>query len=235
MHDGHRERLRRRFLREGLDGFDDHIVLELLLFYVIPQKDTNELAHVLINRFGSLSGVLEAPVDELKTVKGIGEYSASLLTLIPEICRRYMGDKYSDHCIVNSTQAAGDYLLDRYVGRNKETVILLLLDAKGRVLYCGVIAEGSVNATEVNVKKIVEASARYNASSAILAHNHPSGVALPSKQDIATTETVAKALQLINVDLVDHIIVADRDFVSLADCGMVGTPETRLPPASPAE
>lgn len=226
MHDGHRERLRERFLREGLDSFEDHNILELLLFYVIPRKDTNELAHLLLDRFGSLSAVLEAPYEELKTVPGIGELSASLLCLIPEISRKYLGDKYSDHSIVDSTQRAGDFLMDRFVGRNKETVILLLLDAKGRVLYCGVIAEGSVNATEVNVKRIVETSARYNASSAILSHNHPSGIALPSKQDLDTTEIVKDALCLINVELVDHIIVADRDFVSLAECGMLGNKNT---------
>lgn len=221
MHDGHRKRLRARFLSQGLDGFDPHNVLELLLFHVIHRKDTNELAHRLIDRFGSLAGVLEAPVEELQKVDGIGETAAFFMHLIPHLSRYYLNDKYSAKMIVDSSQSAGNYLMNKFIGRKNETVFLLLLDVKGKMLFCDMVGEGSFNQIDINMRKIVEAAMRYNAYSAILAHNHPSGVALPSKNDIDTTYKVQESLQLVGVKLVDHIIVADRDFVSLAESGLM--------------
>lgn len=216
MHDGHRERLRNRFIEEGLDSFEIHNVLELALFYAIPRKDTNEIAHRLLTRFGSLSAVLEAPVQELMQVDGISKNSAVFLSLIPALCRRYYEDRCSGKRIT-SVEEAGEYFKPKFIGRTDEVIFFLVLDGKGRVLNCETVSEGVVNEVNVNVRKLVEISMRYKATSAILAHHHPNGNALPSEADIETTWMVRHALEFVGVKLTDHIIVADDDFISLRE------------------
>lgn len=215
VHDGHRQRLIRRFLEEGLDSFESHNVLELLLFFSIPRRDTNEIAHALIADFGSLDGVFDAPYEELLKVDGVGDNTAALIKLIPQLTRRYLEEADQD-VILNNVEKTAEYFRQKYIGRTKETVFLACLDAKCRVIACPLLHEGSVNFTEINTRKIMEQVLRYNAAGVILAHNHPSGIAAPSMDDLETTQQIKKALRAINVDLVDHIIVADRECVSLA-------------------
>ena len=221
LHDGHRQRLLQRFLREGLDGFDEHNILELLLFYAIPRKDTNELAHRLMDDFGSLAGVLDASAQELQQVEGVGENTAGFLKLLPELTRVYYSQKQQDLCLA-STEQAGRFLLPRFIGRQEETVLLTCLDGKCRVLSCTVLHKGSLNSSEVNVRKLLTAALKHNAAAVILAHNHPGGVALPSPEDLDTTRRVRSVLEAMGVQLMDHIIVADGDYVSLADSGQLG-------------
>ncbi len=215
MHDGHRDRLRARFRREGLDKFEVHNIMELLLFYGIPRRDTNETAHALIDRFGSLSGVLDAPYEELCKVPGVGESAATFLKLLPELCRVYMDDQARGVRIVNGTEDAARLLGSKFIGRRVEAIVLLLLDSKGKVLYCDVVREGSIHAVDVNMKEIISICSTYDAAGAIIAHNHPSGLALPSKGDLETTKKLCHAIQFIGVQLYDHMIFADGDFVSL--------------------
>lgn len=219
IHEDHRERMRKRFLNEGLDHFSDIQVLELLLFYVIPRKDTNPIAHGLLERFGSLYQVLEAPVEELQKVPGIGPNSALLLNLISAVARYYMINRRENHKILRTIDECGEYLTSFFVGRRVEMVYLLCLDAKCKVITCREVGEGSVNSANVPIRRIVEIALGTGATSVVLAHNHPSGLALPSGEDIATTRRVAAALSTVDVQLVDHIIVADEDFVSLVQSG----------------
>jgi len=219
IHKGHRERLKQRFLEEGLDNFTDIQVLELLLFYAIPQRDTNPIAHALLNQFGSLSGVLEADVTQLKKVPGISDHSATLLALVTELCRYYQVDSAQRMEILTTLDACGAYLVPRFFGRTKETVFLLCLDAKCKVLCCKEVGEGSVNSANISVRKIVETALSSNATTVILAHNHPSGVAVPSAEDIQTTRRVAAALRVVEVHLADHIVVAEGDYVSMVQSG----------------
>jgi DNA repair protein radc len=220
VHDGHRQRMIQRFLHEGLDGFEEHQILEMLLFYSIPRRDTNETAHRLIDAFGSLSGVMDAPYQELLNVSGVGENTAAMLKLLPALTRVYQSAAVRD-IRVNSSAAAGEYLLPRFIGRRDEAVFLVCLDAKGQVLSCNLLHEGSVNSAEVNIRKIMSNVLKYNASNVILAHNHPGGVALPSDEDLATTRRIRDALAPMEVTLVDHIIVAGGEYVSLADSGFL--------------
>lgn len=219
VHDGHRQRLKDRFLAEGLDNFTDIQVLELLLFYCIPRKDTNELAHVLLKRFGGLTQVLEAKPEDLMRVEGVGESTALFLNLIPAAGRYYDVERIKCGKILRTTESCGQYLLPFFKGRNQETVFLLCLDAKCKVLSCQQVGEGSVNSAGVPVRRIVEMALAANATTVVLGHNHPSGLALPSHEDVVTTQRLAVALDAVEIMLADHIVVADDDFVSLVQSG----------------
>ena len=227
IHDGHRQRLKNRFRVEGLDHFEEHQVLELLLYYVIPRKDTNPIAHGLLERFGSLSQVLDAQPEELAKVPGMGESAATFLSLITSVGRYYLVNRTMQETILPSVEKCGQYLLPYFYGRRNETVYMLCLDAKCKVLCCKEIGEGSVNSAGVPIRRIVEVALGVNATSVILAHNHPSGFALPSTEDIRTTQRVALALDAVEIDLVDHIVVADDDFVSMAQSGMYAPDKCR--------
>lgn len=217
IHEGHRERMKKRFLDNGLDSFSDHNILELLLFYAVPRRDTNEIAHRLMDRFGSLSAVLDAPAEELASVNGVGRGTATYLKLFSQVARVYFNDKMKDGIQLDSSEKVGQYLIPKYIGIANEMVLLVCLDSKCKVIGCTTIMEGSVNATQVSVRKIIEIAVRSNASSVIVSHNHPTGLAIPSREDLLTTEKIKQALALINITLLDHIIVADNDWVSLRD------------------
>ena len=216
--EGHRQRLKARFRAEGLDSFDEVHALELLLFYAIARKDTKPLARTLLDRFGSLSQVLEATTEELEKIDGIGENVSTFLKLIPEVSRYYAINRASG-VILNTSDEYGMYLMQYFCGRRNETVFLLCLDAKGKVLCCRFVGEGSVNSANISLRQIVEIALGVNASMVVLAHNHPSGVALPSGEDLATTKRIAQALYMMDIVLVDHIVVADDDFVSVVQSG----------------
>ena len=219
IHDGHRQRLKDRFLREGLDGFTDVQVLELLLFYAVPRRDTNPIAHALLERFGSLAKVLDAPVVKLTQVDGISENGATFLKLVREIERRYALSQ-GEEIILNTIDDCCEYLSRFFRGKKNETVFLLSLDAKLKMLSCREVGEGSVNYASVPIRRCVEMALEDGATSVILAHNHPSGLAVPSNDDIATTRRLAMALSAVEIHLVDHIVVADDDYVSMVQSGI---------------
>jgi len=219
VHKGHRDRLKQRFLEEGLDNFTDIQVLELLLFYAIPVKDTNPIAHALLDRFGSLSQVLEADVEELKKIPGIKDHAATLLALVIDLCRYYQVNCAQKTEILATLDACANYLVPRFFGRTRETVFLLCLDAKCKVLCCKELGEGSVNTASISVRKVVETALSANATTVVLAHNHPSGIAVPSNEDVQTTGRIAAALQAVEIYLADHIVVADGDYVSMVQSG----------------
>ena len=220
VHDGHREKMRGRFLETGLDAFAEHEALELLLFYAIPRKDTNPIAHALMDRYGTLDAVLAAPVEDLMRVEGIGESAAVLLKLVPKVVQKAKLTANKE-TILNSTDKAGAFLLERFRGEKNEVIYQLCLDRKGKLLSCRRLNEGDTNNAELNIRRLVENALLVSASAVILSHNHPSGIALPSAEDYATTDKAQEALRVIGVELVDHIIVADEDFVSLADSGIL--------------
>lgn len=219
IHDGHRQRLKDLFRKEGLDNFYDYQALELLLYYCIPRKDTNPIAHALIDHFGSLSQVLEATVEELTQVAGVGENTATFLHLVTEIGRYYLVNRAEQVKILATIEDCARYLIPRFYGRRNETVFLLCLDAKCKVLCCRELGEGIVNSTHISVRKIMETALAVNASSVVLAHNHPSGIAIPSGDDIQTTRRIAAALSAVDIHLADHIVVADDDYVSMVQSG----------------
>ena len=221
VHDGHRKRLKTQFLIHGED-FLDHQLLELLLCYAIPQGDVNGLAHALLDQFGSLAGVFDALPPSLTRVDGVGEHTAVLLKLIPKLAGRYSTIRSSPGDILASSRAARDYLLP-YVqtGPRNEMVYLVCMDAKYKVLGCHKLGEGTVNAADITPRRVVELALAHNASAVLLAHNHVSGLALPSNADLLTTETLARVLREVGVELADHLIFTEDDMVSLKDSGLL--------------
>lgn len=220
MHDGHRTRVKQRFLTEGLANFDELHALELLLFYCIPRKDTNPIAHRLMERFGSFCQVLEASVEDLQKVEGVTENAAVFLSLMADTARYYQTSKLKSIKSLPTIDACGEYLVPKFVGMKNEVVYILCLDAKCKLLGCKMLGEGSVNSAAVPIRKIVETALQYNATTVILAHNHPAGVAFPSAEDVYATKKVSAALAAVEVQLQDHLIVAEDDFVSLAQSGL---------------
>lgn len=221
IHNGHRDRVKNKFLTEGIDHFDPHVVLELLLYYAIPLKDTNSIGHALMQKFGSLSAVFDAPFEELVKIDGIGKSAATLIKLIPQVCRRYQENLDRDKNWIFSYEEAGKLLIHKFIGRSSEVIILMLLDSKNCMVFCGVISEGTATTANIYVKKIVRLAVQYDAVYAILSHNHPSGSCIPSKQDLDCTQWIYEALQTIEVKLIDHIIVSGRDFLSMAKSGIM--------------
>ena len=220
LHSGHRQRVRERFLADGLDGFSEHQVLEMLLFYCCPRKDTNELAHRLIGEFGSLVRVLEAPVKELEKVPGIGESASIFVSFTASFSRYYMVCKAKEQGdILHTVDECGRYLQPYFLGRTNEVVYILCMDAKCKVLTCKLVGEGSVNSANIPIRRVVEIALNSNATTVVLAHNHPSGLALPSHDDIETTLRLARAMDAVEITLADHIVVADSDFVSMVQSG----------------
>ena len=221
VHDGHRKRLKTQFLIHGED-FHDHQLLELLLCYAIPQGDVNDLAHALLDQFGSLAGVFDALPASLTRVDGVGEHTAVLLKLIPKLAGRYSTIRSSPGDILASSRAARDYLLPYFqTGPRNEMVYLVCMDAKYKVLGCHKLGEGTVNAADITPRRVVELALAHNASAVLLAHNHVSGLALPSNADLLTTETLARVLREVGVELADHLIFTEDDMVSLKDSGLL--------------
>ncbi|MEG0768670.1 MAG: DNA repair protein RadC [Ruthenibacterium sp.] len=215
-HDNHRKRVYARFLREGLADFEEHNALEFLLFLARARGDTNLLAHQLIERFGSIAAVLDASEEELREVKGIGETAAVTLKFIPEMCAYYLDSKVNKKQPLNSIEAVGAFFMPKFFGKTREAFFVAALDDRRRLLRCLCISDGMANSTSVSTAKIVATAVRCHATGVILAHNHPQGITLPSSNDIACTKAVYKALNTVNIELLDHFIFADNEYLSFA-------------------
>lgn len=212
MAEGHRQRLKSRFLKEGIDGFEPHNALELLLFYSLPQIDTNKIAHALIDRFGSFSGVLDADYNDLITVDGVGAHTASLIKLIPELARYYQAEKASGNIKFASLDAIGEYLIAKFLGETVEVVYMLLFDNKMELIDTVRVHEGSVSSASVSIRKMAEIALSRRAATVVVAHNHPKGLPMPSPEDINVTRTLKEALSVLEIELYDHFIVAENKY-----------------------
>jgi len=225
LHQGHRDRLRRRALEEGLDGFADHEVLELLLFAVLPRVNTNPVAHRLLQRYGSLSAVLEADPEDLARVDGIGRRGAAFVATLPHLARRYTHDRVRRaNPRLTDPEAVAAYVVPLLAGRAEEVVYLLCLDAQCRVLFPALLSSGTVSEAHVHPRHAVETALRHRAASAILTHNHPSGEAAPSGSDHRVTGRIAQALSAVGIPLLDHVIVAGERTFSFEKEGMLPKP-----------
>ena len=221
LHKGHRERLFARYAESGLESFSDVEVLELVLTYAIPRKDTNALAHRLLNTFGSLSVLLEAPILSVQAVEGMTRRAAALLHLIPNLWQRYSLCRQRTVTQFCSAEECGNYLIPFFQGLRDERVRIMCLDGKCQLLDCREVSAGSVNRTVLPIRRIVETALAVNASCLVVAHNHTSGIALPSREDVDGTQRLKQALSGVDIVLADHIIVADDDYVSMQQSGLL--------------
>lgn len=221
LHQGHRQRVKSRYIIEGLDAFENHQVLELLLFYCIPMKDTNELAHKMIKEFGSLASLFEANPKDISKRCDVSENIGILVSMIPPLARRYFKVKSGERPVLNSTTKAGEYSVSLLAGRNNEVFSVICLDSQNRVNYTDIINEGTINEAPVYPRLIVETALRHQANSVILAHNHPGGTLQPSNADIEITKKIIAAMDPISIKVMDHIIVAGDKYYSFAEKGLL--------------
>ena len=219
-HSGHRSRMKKKLLAKGIDVFEPHEVLEILLYYAIPQKNTNDIAKNLIDRFGSLPGVFDASLASLKSF-GLTEHQALLLKLIPDITRLYYTQKFEEEEKI-TWNVLHEYVFKQFIGYEKEErILLILMDKTDRIVYTGMIAHGDMDRVTINTRKIIELAVENFATTAFIAHNHPSGLALPTKQDVEATLNLRDALALIRVKLGDHFLVAGDKCVSMGRAGLL--------------
>ena len=219
IHDGHRKRVKAEFLARGLEGMSDHRVLELLLFYTRPQGDVNPLAHTLISRFGSLSGVFNATYEQLLAVKGVGENTATLIKLVPALGGRYLQDRVDLEQVFHHTWQLRELMEPCFFGARNEMVYLACFDGKHKLIACRKLSEGVVDAASVTTRQVLAAALECNATRVVLAHNHVSGIATPSAEDIMTTRHLMDTLRSVGIGLWDHLIVVDGDMVSMRESG----------------
>jgi len=216
-HAEHRERVRKEFLSNGFsEATPPHKVLEMLLFYSIPRKDTNEIAHDLLERFGTLADVVEAPAEELMKVSGVGENTAALLKLMLPIIREYSKNRMTksgkNPVDFNSVY---EFLEQKYIGYKNEIFAITTFNNRGSIVGFDILAEGDNSEVSVTIRQVLEAAIRRNASFAVISHNHPGGTAMPSGPDITMTIRICEALKSINVQMFDHVILIEDDYVSL--------------------
>lgn len=226
LHEGHRERMRQEFVSNGcqFENVEHHKILEMLLFYAIPRKDTNETAHRLINRFGSLTNVFNATLNELSDVEGVSKNTAVYIKLLAQLNKICLAERFDKKPVFTSPEQAGEYVMTRFLGEKDEIFALISMSGSGEVLGFDVISDGSASAVGINSRKVLETVINRRAVSVILAHNHPGGLALPSGEDIASTKALVSLLKNVGINVIDHFIVCDDDYVSLAQskdfCGL---------------
>ena len=212
IHEGHRARVRERFIKEGIENFADHNVLEFLLFYAIPRGDTNKIAHALIDRFGSLSAVFDAKLEDLCEIKGVGESSAILIKMVPQLFRKYETDKLKERDVsLNNAELVAKYASKHFKGLVEERLYLMCLDSQSNLLEFSQVSKGNMNRTPVDLGLIAKVAFENEATSLILVHNHPSGIMAPSKADVDVTITVEQMMHDLGMRLSDHIIIGNGD------------------------
>ncbi len=221
LHTGHRERVRERYLAEGLDGFKDHEVLELLLFYCIPKRDTNPVGHAILREFGTLGALFEADPRDIARRCNLSVSTAILLTMAGPLTRRFLKQRWGDRPVLGTSSRAGEYAVSLFAGRPYEVFYVICLDAQNRVNHAALVHEGTLNEAPVYPRIIVEAALRHKANSVILSHNHPGGSLTASGPDIDVTRRIRAALNPIAIPVVDHIIVAGEQYASLAEQGLL--------------
>ncbi len=219
--EGHRRRLREKFLTAGLKGFHDYEVLELLLTLGTPRKDCKPAAKAALERFGTLAAVLEASPRELCEVDGIGPHNLFGIKLIPAVCERFLENRLRSEPIVHNSQALFDYLHQSMQDKKREQFKVLFLDAKNRVLAIKTLFEGTLTSSSVYPREVVRAALDHHAAALIFAHNHPSGDPRPSPEDTALTRKLIMACRTVDLTVHEHIIVGRGDYFSYADSGKI--------------
>ncbi len=221
VHEGHRDKVRQRFIEEGLDSFEDHQVLEMLLFYAVPRRDTNELAHRLLERFGTLEAIFDSSVEQIMDKGKVSKNTAVLIKMIPHLSKRLMLIKEGTKPVLDSSERAGQYVTKLFIGKNYEAFYVCCLNAQNHLNYAALVHEGTINEVSIYPRLVVETVLRYKANSVILAHNHPGGSLKPTAPDVEVTKRIRDALRTISVSVSDHIIASGSKYYSFAENGLL--------------
>jgi DNA repair protein RadC len=224
IHSGHRKRVRDRYVTSGLDSFEDYQLLELLLFYCCPRKDTNALAHKMLNEFGNLYTLFEADPVEITRRCEVSENVGVFISLIPSVARRYFASKWDKKITLDNSRKVGEYAISLFVGRTVEVLYMICLNGQSQLIHTAKISEGTLNESRLYVRDFVETAIKYKASSVILAHNHPSGSLVASSNDIRATSKVMSALETVSIAVLDHIIVAGEQYMSFSEQKILAMP-----------
>ncbi len=219
--EGHYRRLRERFLANGLDGFLDYEVVELLLKLADPRPDHKPTAKALMAKFKSLGGVLEAPPSLLKAVKGVGDKNIFGLRLVQAVARRYLSEGVIDKDYIQSADQVLTYLIHYLKNRNREMFLIILLNGRNQIIDIVTIFEGSLTTSAVYPREVVKLILERDAAAVIFVHNHPSGNLSPSQDDHRITKRLKQACQSIDVQVHDHLIIGGNDHFSFADHGLL--------------
>lgn len=215
VHAGHRDRVKDEFRKNGLEHFPEHKILEFLLFFARQQGDTNPAGHRLMERFGSFSGVFDAPYELLCEVKDVKENSATLIKLVSSIIKVYMDDCSSRKSMIATPDEAIDYMRYKFLSEQRECIYMACMGHNGKVIFCNRVADGTPDTVSVVPADLVKMALRANAVFAVVAHNHPNGICNPSSQDLRTTSILFDELQRVDIELIDHIIVASDGAYSM--------------------
>ena len=218
LHAGHRDRIKNKFIANGFDGFDDHQILEMVLYYCYsPRRDTNELAHKMIAQFGTLHNLFEASPHEISRRCKVTKHVAVLVSMVPQLAKRYGMSKWKKGARLNSSRQAAEYCKTLFVGEVNECMYLVCLSHQRNIIYAEKISEGTITQTMVYPRIIVQSALKHQAVAVIIAHNHPGGASAPSKSDLELTKQIIKALDAIDIQVDDHIIVAGDDYYSFSE------------------
>ena len=218
---GHRQRLREKFLKNGLDGFLDYEIIELLLTLGTPRKDCKQSAKDALKKFGSLKAVLEAEPAELKEIKGIGDNNVFGLKIAQSVSRRYLADRIIDQDFIRSADEVIDYLKHNLRDRSREVFLVIYLNGRNQILKMEELFQGTLTTSAVYPREVVKRALVNDAAALVFVHNHPSGNPNPSKDDLTITIKLKEAAQAIDVSVHDHLIIAGNDVYSFADHGLI--------------
>lgn len=224
-HEGHRQRLLSKYYRGGIRCLCEEEIIEILLFLAIPRRDTRPIAEALIKRFGNLVGILEASKEEIESVEGIGPRSAMTISFMKDLLFYYRKDKRKYFKEASYIDDIGEYLADTYGNEKKEYVFAIYIDDKNRYRACDVLSTGQEFSAQLDFVYIEKRAKQHGVKRVIIAHNHPSGLAIPSHADLVATEMTKAYLESMGIELIDHIIFERDDFVSLAESDMLSSDE----------
>lgn len=222
VHVNHRSRIKNKFIETGFNSFAEHEMLEMLLFFSIPQADTNPTAHRLIEKFGSLKGVFDANLDNLMTVDGVGSNSAILIKLFPALMREYNKQESRQMNALINNNSAKKYVENLFVGVPNEEFYVICLNAKSEVVDMKEMGSGTASKVDIQIRKITDYVIRQNCDRIIIAHNHPAGTSKPSDDDLRMTHKLFNSCVLNDIDILDHIIYSPSDTYSFAEKGTLG-------------
>jgi len=221
IHKNHRKRMKNKFIEHGFEGFEEHEILEMLLYYAIPRKDTNPLAHTILNEYKTLANVFDADVHQLEKIPGLSKNSAVLLSMIPALARIYDKSKFEKQPYLHDTESIGKYAISLLKGKQNEELALICLDSNRKVHWSGIITKGTIDRIEAYPRIVVSEVIKHNARCVIFAHNHPHNTLMPSAADRAATDNLVELLRGIDVVVIDHVIVSGDRYYSMAEMGFI--------------